>query len=163
MHTIGIMFFSYLADHDQIMPQRKYDDGTPYWQVIGNYSNTNIPTKNVSVFVCPSQTANDFPDEPSYGMNWYYDNADVSKVSNPSGTILVAETLGTSGTGSNRADKNSGDPGELDPERHYGKSNYLFFDGHVTRLAFDATLGADPTTDPGMWGTDDNNHDKLSP
>jgi prepilin-type processing-associated H-X9-DG protein len=88
-------------------------------------------------------------------MNWYYDNTSLMLVSSPSSTIMVAETLGPNGTGSNRADMNSISPGQLDPTRHRGWANYLFFDGHVDKLQYASTTN--------MWGTDFGNHDQPPP
>ncbi len=161
LRQIGVGFQNYLADHNNVLPQRKYDDGTPYFIVLNPYTGGSTTGKDGTIFVCPTQTSNDFPNEPSYGMNWYYDNASVLSVAGASTTILAAETYGPTGTGSNRADRNSGDPGELDPTRHSGKSNYLFFDGHIEKLTFAQTTVLVWATF--MWGTDDGNHDVMSP
>lgn len=162
MRQIGTAFQTYLSDHDNVMPQRKYNDGTGYWSVLAAYTGGSTTDKKGTVFVCPTQTSNDFPNEPSYGMNWYYDNVNIGNVPGLSTTIMAAETAGTSGTGSNRADRNSGDPGELDPKRHGAKSNYLFFDGHIEKLTYDeTTVVVNGTAD--MWGYDGNNHNKQSP
>jgi prepilin-type processing-associated H-X9-DG protein/prepilin-type N-terminal cleavage/methylation domain-containing protein len=161
LRQIGVGFQNYLADHNNVMPERVYGDGTPYFVVLNPYTGGNITGKGDTIFVCPTQITNDFPNEPSYGMNWYYDNASVLSVPGASITIMAAETYGPTGTGSNRADRNSGDPGELDPTRHSGKSNYLFFDGHIEKLTFAQTTAPVGATD--MWGTDDGNHAVMSP
>jgi len=160
MRQIGVGFQGFLADHNNIMPERVYGDGTPYFITLNPYTGGSTTGKDDTVFVCPTQTSNDFPNEPSYGMNWYYDNASVLSVPEVSTTIMVAETYGPTGTGSNRADRNSGDPGELDPTRHSGKLNYLFFDGHIEKLLYSQTTVLVSTTD--MWGTDDGNHTVMS-
>ena len=161
MRQIGVGFQGYLGDHNNFMPERVYGDGTPYFVVLNPYTGGSLTDKRGTVFVCPTQASNDFPNEPSYGMNWYYDNASVVTITTPTTTIMDAETFGPTGTGSNRADRNSLDPGELDPTRHSGKSNYLFFDGHVEKLLYSDTTVLDGATD--MWGTDDNNHSVQSP
>ena len=155
LRQIGVGIEGFLGDHNNIMPTRVYSDGTPYFIVLNPYTGGSTTSKADSIFVCPTQIANDFPNEPSYGMNWYYDNTTVMAVTNSSQTIMAAETYGPTGTGSNRADKDSGDPGELDPARHSGQANYLFFDGHIEKLPYSATVN--------MWGTDYNNHNSPPP
>ena len=155
LHQIGVGFQGYLADSNNIMPQRLYGNGTAYFDLLAPYTGNNTTDKSTSIFVCPTQTSNNFPTQPSYGMNWYYDNTSTLLVPGLSITVMVAETYGPNGTGSNRADKNSIDPGELDPLRHSGSANYLFFDGHVDRLQYAATVN--------MWGTDHGNHNLVSP
>lgn len=160
MRQIGVGFSGYLGDHNNVLPQRIYGDNVAYFDVLAPYTGNNTTDKADSIFVCPTQTSNDFPTEPSYGMNWYYDNASVLTVPSLTTTIMVAETYGSFGTGSNRADRDSGDPGELDPKRHSGKANYLFFDGHIERMQFSDTYSP-PTIN--MWGTDDGNHSVQIP
>ena len=113
----------------------------------------NTLTNDARIFVCPSQLQSDYPHEPGYGMNWFYDNIAVGSILNQSSTILVAETLGPSGTGSHRADRDSRDPGELDMERHAGQANYLFLDNHVTRVKWPDTVAP-----PDLWGSDQGIH-----
>jgi prepilin-type processing-associated H-X9-DG protein len=80
-------------------------------------------------------------------MNWYYDNVRLSAVRESAQTILVAESAGSGGRGSHRADRDGIDPGQLADTRHDGRANYLFFDGHVASLVYTQTLT------PDMWGT----------
>ncbi|MCE0499545.1 MAG: DUF1559 domain-containing protein [Methylacidiphilales bacterium] len=160
MRQIGVGFQGYLADNNNIMPQRYYggstdSNGTGYWVLLAPYTGNNTNNASTSVFVCPTFTSCNFPAEPAYGMNWYYDNTSVTIVPGLANTIMVAETLGSGGTGSNRADQNSNDPGELDPTRHNGYANYLFFDGHIEKLQYAATTN--------MWGSDMGNHNQTTP
>jgi prepilin-type processing-associated H-X9-DG protein/prepilin-type N-terminal cleavage/methylation domain-containing protein len=155
LRQIGTGFTGYLADHNNVMPQRIYGNGTGYFIVLAPYTGNNVTDKTSSVFVCPVHTACSFPTQPSYGMNWYYDNCSVMTVPGVSTTIMVAESAGGLGTGSNRADRDSGDPGELDTTRHNGASNYLFFDGHVEKLQYASTTN--------YWGTNMGNHNLQSP
>jgi len=152
MRQIGVEFQGYLANNNNVLPQRYYGlmNGKRwgYTDLVMEYGGNDG-----RIFKCPSQPDNDYPEEPSYGMNWYYDNVPVSVVSAPSRTIMLAETLGPTGTGSRRADRDGVTPGELDMERHSGKANYLFFDGHVERLEWDSTV--EPVD---MWGADAGNH-----
>jgi len=160
LRQIGIGFQGYLADNNNIMPQRFYgaagsSAGVAYFDLLAPYTGNNTTDKATSVFVCPTHTICSFPTQPSYGMNWYYDNTSISVVPGLSTTIMVAETAGPDGTGSNRADQNSVDPGELDSQRHSGYANYLFFDGHIEKLQYAATTQ--------MWGTDMGNHNQSPP
>jgi prepilin-type processing-associated H-X9-DG protein/prepilin-type N-terminal cleavage/methylation domain-containing protein len=157
LRAIGIAFQTYLTDNNNVLPQRYYAG-----QEVG-YSGILLPYvgNNPQVFICPSLATPGWPDEPSYGMNWYYDNANIMTVQNQVETILATDTKGPYGTGSNRADQDSGDPGELDPTRHNGEANYLFFDGHVERLTYAATEAPISTGAQGsvnMWGVDQGNH-----
>jgi prepilin-type N-terminal cleavage/methylation domain-containing protein/prepilin-type processing-associated H-X9-DG protein len=152
LRQIGIAFHEYAAENNETLPQRYYAvQGEGYSQLLLPYLGNNG-----QVFVCPSLTTPGWPAEPSYGMNWYYDNASLLSVQGMSTTILATDTVGSDGTGSNRADQNSGDPGELAPTRHNGEANYLFMDGHVEKLSYAATEA--PVN---LWGTDQGNHSQT--
>lgn len=159
LRQIGAAFQLYLPDHNNVLPQRVYQSAQTNGVQLG-YDELLAPyvANGTKIFQCRSHTTKDYPNEPSYGMNWYYDNASLGVVENLAGTILATETLGENGTGSHRADRDSGSPGELDSERHQGKANYLFFDGHVERLEFDQTI--EPVD---RWGVDQNMHDMAPP
>ena len=110
-------------------------------------------------FVCPNDVDNNYVDEsgdtrqePSYGMNWYFDYQPYTK--GRASDILVAETRGPLGYGSHRADRDSIPPGQLEPHRHRYKGNWLFFDGHVDWLSYEDASG------PGLvnWGEDHGQH-----
>jgi prepilin-type N-terminal cleavage/methylation domain-containing protein/prepilin-type processing-associated H-X9-DG protein len=151
LRQIGIAFQEYAGDNNNVLPQRYYTNQNE------GYSQMLLPYlgNNGQVFICPSLATPGWPEEPAYGMNWYYDNASLLSVHGMSTTILATDTTGSTGTGSNRADENSGDPGELAPTRHNGEANYLFMDGHVERLSYAATEA--PVN---LWGTDQGNHDQ---
>ena len=164
----------YLADHDNRLMYRLFSGDYGYDEALAPYLNAGSGDENGTrdaaslkkIFTCPSQKTVNYPMQPGYGMNWYYDNQLISKVDQPSQTILLAETRGGGGDGSHRADRDSQEPGQLDPTRHTGQANYLFFDGHVQKLKFSATtaaLGAglvDPETQSpvDMWGHDWGDH-----
>jgi prepilin-type N-terminal cleavage/methylation domain-containing protein/prepilin-type processing-associated H-X9-DG protein len=158
---------AYLQDNNNRMMQRFYRSlGVGYHEVLLPYVG-NEP----KVFVCPSQKFNVYPAQPGYGLNWYYDNQSLFAVDQPSKTILLAESYGENGEGSNRADRDGIPPGRIDDKRHRGMSNYLFFDGHVQTLKLADTkkplyktqdaAGNDVTVD--MWGIDHGDHDKDAP
>jgi len=153
LRQIGIGLHTFASDNNNTLPQRYYTDQNE------GYSNIILPYLggNGDVFVCPCLRS-DFPAEPAYGMNWYYDNSNLLTVRDMSQTILATDTKGSFGQGSNRADENSGDPGQLDPTRHNGEANYLFMDGHVERLSFSSTQK--PID---LWGTDQGNHSQTQP
>jgi prepilin-type N-terminal cleavage/methylation domain-containing protein/prepilin-type processing-associated H-X9-DG protein len=98
--------------------------------------------------ICPNHADSGYFDvgsQPSYGLNWYYDNQPVTKAR--SSDILAAEVRGMEGRGTHRADVRSRYPGELEPYRHpsgkrIGISNWLYFDGHVAWLSYAEASGA---------------------
>jgi prepilin-type processing-associated H-X9-DG protein/prepilin-type N-terminal cleavage/methylation domain-containing protein len=156
LKQIGLAFMQYADDNNETLPQRYYGNylGTTdvgYCELLRPYCSGQH-----SLFVCPSHREsgiNDPTHQPSYGMNWYYDNCRLSMAPNASLTILVAESAGSGGRGSHRADRDGIDPGQLDDTRHAGKANYLFFDGHVSSLTYTQTLA--PVD---MWGTNWGRH-----
>ena len=178
MHQVFSALILYTSDHADTLPQRFYGDdskGQPlgYTELILVYvdpgSSAQYSLVAKKVYTCPSQRNPSYSAEPGYGMNWFYDNADLAHVARPSQTILLAETLGTGGTGSRRADRdnNSGDVGMLDATRHRGQSNYVFFDGHLSRLAYADTRKLSSASSDGtptdLWGTDFGDHSEPAP
>ncbi len=169
----------YAQDHANTLPQRAYTqtdaqgDGMGYTELILGYidpgSTPGTSATAKKIFTCPSQTNPSYPSEPGYGMNWFYDNVNLAVVSQPAETILLTDTLGQGGTGSRRADRDntSDDIGRLDPTRHQGKANYMFFDGHLSRLTYAETrVPLNPSTvtpPPDMWGTDFGQHTQDLP
>ena len=155
----------YAQDHANHLPQRYYgSDATGqkigYCEVILSYVDPGrTPATSdlaKALFVCPSQKIANYPADPGYGMNYFYDNASLGIVSSATQTILLAETAGPTGLGSRNADRNNapGANGKLDDTRHRGQANYLFFDGHVEKLSYVQTrqLPAGSTVD--AWGAD---------
>ena len=155
LHQIGLAFVLYADDHDGHIMQRYYGYNSQGVEV--GYDEMLIPytlragafTNTAKLFTCPDQKETDYPHQPGYGMNWYYDNVSLELVKHGSETILVAETLGPEGVGSHRADRDSTDPGELDDQRHVTRANYLFFDGHVQLSKWNDTISPED-----WWGTD---------
>ncbi len=157
LKAIGVALIQYASDNSNCLPQRYYTS-----QYAG-YADLILPYvgNNGAVFICPSLSNPGWPGTPAYGMNWYYDNANLMTVPNLTQTILATDTSGPLGQGSYRADQNSGDPGELATTRHQGQANYLFFDGHVERLPFSATqvtISVGTQGNVNMWGVDQGNH-----
>jgi prepilin-type N-terminal cleavage/methylation domain-containing protein/prepilin-type processing-associated H-X9-DG protein len=117
-------------------------------------------TATRKIFVCPDHSSNNYNDatvaNPSYGMNWYYDNSKIPLAM--SDTIAAAETAGDTGQGSHRADRDSGPPGQLDPRRHSGKANYVYFDAHVEYASYDDASASDKH----RWGIDQGKHTEGS-
>lgn len=127
-----------------------------------------------STFVCPDHDESDYDvdSEPSYGMNWFYDNVPIDR--GKSSYILFAESgVGSQATGSHRADALGVEPGGLALSRHDEVANWAFFDGHVRATDYTDAAGAtmfelEPAyNDPnvrynkgvGNWGRDWNLHD----
>jgi prepilin-type processing-associated H-X9-DG protein/prepilin-type N-terminal cleavage/methylation domain-containing protein len=161
---IGIAFRLYVDGNNDVLPQRFYGVTNASGVPIG-YDELLIPfagvggrhTERLQLFVCSSQRKTDYPTEPGYGMNWYYDNARFSAAQRSSETILLSESAGIFGAGSHRADRDSITPGELDDERHNKRANYLFFDGHAATWAWTNTITAD------LWGSDQGLHNPPAP
>ena len=119
------------------------------------------------VFVCPRHEGASYDrptfSEPSYGMNWFYDNTPLAVVERTD-TILAADTYGPSGAGSHRADRDEiagRGLGALDIDRHGaggvgGQSGYAFFDTHVEMTDYFRAAG--PVGE--RWGTDMGDHDR---
>ena len=151
LRQIGLAFMQYADDYNEALPQRFYGNYLGTTDV--GYCELLLPycSRQHTLFVCPSHREsglNDTPHQPSYGMNWYYDNVRLSAAVNAALTILATESAGTSGQGSHRADRDGIDPGQLADTRHDGRANYLFFDGHVAAMTYTQTLA--PVD---MWGT----------
>jgi prepilin-type processing-associated H-X9-DG protein len=112
-------------------------------------------------FVCPVHVNPGYYEpmwhQPSYGMNWYYDNSPMTRARTD--VILVAETAGDSGTGSHRADRDGVSPGQLDATRHRLKANWLFIDGRVEWLSDMDASGIARAN----WGEDQGKHDGWVP
>lgn len=174
LRQIHVAIQCYLADHgNQLM--RRFGSPIPaegYDEILMPYIDPGLTTAKSptarKIFTCPSEpqrNIQDYPTQPGYGLNWFYDSTSVNMVVRASQTILVAEVAGDYGRGSHRADRNwaQGDNvGKIDDTRHQGKAHYLFFDGHVSKLTFAETeVPLDPS-DPGkidMWGTNYDQHD----
>jgi len=140
-----------------------------------------LKTAVKQTFICPSHVdagmLTETPHQPSYGMNWYFDNQPYTK--GKSSDILVAESFGPSGSGSHRADVFDNPPGQLDRYRHGAggsslttsgqrrRSNWLFFDGHVEWLTYDDASGPETTGPDGQpsrqnWGVDHGDHGQFA-
>lgn len=160
LRQIGLAFQTFLQDNDQKLPQRFYPGTNPST----GYDELLLPylDNNDRVFVCPAAEMTSKKrrrsGNPTYGMNWFYDNASVQSVEAPSRTILLAESAGRGGRGSHRVDRDNRSPGQVASTRHNGRSNYLFFDGHVEALDHARTL--QPFD---LWGTDQGRHDQPLP
>ena len=155
----------YAQDHANRLPQRYWGPDAAgqkigYCEVILPYldpghtpANSDLAKK---LFVCPSQKAKNYPADPGYGMNHFYDNAGFNTASPAAGTILLAESAGLTGIGNRNADRDNlpGTTGKLDDTRHGGQANYAFFDGHVERLKYRQTRQPLTGAATDQWGTD---------
>jgi prepilin-type processing-associated H-X9-DG protein/prepilin-type N-terminal cleavage/methylation domain-containing protein len=154
LRSLGVAFQLYATDNGNHLPQAIYPAQNE------SYDHLLLPYlgNDGRHFICPSVTNPNYPAVPTYGMNWYYDNANLAAIPNGSQTILATDTLGPDGRGSAEADEFSNSPGQLAIGRHGGRANYLFMDGHVEWLIFSTTQSPD-----NMWGVDDNNHNQPVP
>jgi prepilin-type N-terminal cleavage/methylation domain-containing protein/prepilin-type processing-associated H-X9-DG protein len=158
VRQIGVGYAMYAGDYNGHLMQRYYDFPNSQGMMVG-YDEMLIPytarpglwTNDMKIFTCTRQTQVDYPAQPGYGMNWFYDSVALDSVTRGSQTILLTESLGGDNTGSHRADRDNISPGELDSSRHTQRANYLFFDGHVQLLKYAPTIG--PVD---LWGTDQN-------
>ena len=155
----------YAQDHANHLPQRYWGpDNTGqkigYCEVILPYLDPGQTPANSAtakkLFVCPSQKTKNYPADPGYGMNHYYDNASLTAASPAAQTILLAEPAGNTGSGNRNADRDNtpGSTGKLDDTRHRGKANYAFFDGHVELLTYSQTRQVPSGSTTDLWGTD---------
>lgn len=153
MKQVGDLFNAYLADNNGIAPQR-WNSVTRIGyetQLLHGKGETNKQGREL--FFCQAHPKLDKVRQLSYGMNWYYDNASLLVVPQKTKTILVAEVDGIGGRGSRKADRANVGDGTIAKERHFKKSNYLFFDGHIEALVFSNTLSPFD-----MWGEDQGMH-----
>jgi prepilin-type processing-associated H-X9-DG protein/prepilin-type N-terminal cleavage/methylation domain-containing protein len=155
MRTIGHAFVMY-NNQEGHLPLR-FNDKTANTDEYWGYDEELIKMKACvgQTFICPTHVDAGFfnkPSQPSYGMNWYYDYQPMTK--GKSNIILLAETQGSDGTGTHRADRDSIPPGQLDSYRHQRKANWLFFDGHVEWLRYEDASGPDLVN----WGEDQAMH-----
>lgn len=165
LRQIGLAYVMYAGDYNGRLMQRFYDGLNSQGLNVG-YDEMLIPytarpglwTNDVKIFTCTKQLLVNYPTQPGYGMNWFYDSVAVESVPRGSQTILLTETLGADDTGSHRADRDNITPGELDSGRHTQSANYLFFDGHVQLLKYADTIG--PID---LWGTDQNINNHTNP
>ena len=118
------------------------------------------------VFVCPRHPESNYDaathSEPSYGMNWYYDNTSLDVVERGD-TILVADTYGPKGKGSHRADRDEFTGiglGALDIFRHGPGSGYAYFDTHVEMTGYEKASDGAVAGDGARWGVDQGDHDR---
>jgi prepilin-type N-terminal cleavage/methylation domain-containing protein/prepilin-type processing-associated H-X9-DG protein len=150
LKQIGLAFQMYTQENDDTLPQRFY--GTTLSGKEFGYDELLLPYVGgkTNIFTCPSVLKTDYPDQPTYGMNWYLDNTHLNWINQPSESILVAEAAGTRGVGSHRADRDSLSPGQLNPSLHQKKANYLFLDGHVSFLGLHQTVD--------YWSSNFNRH-----
>ncbi len=67
-----------------MMQRYYYGAGYGYDQMLTPYLDSGGTTGTSAlakqIFDCPSQTFSDYPDQPGYGMNWYYDNTVVTVI-----------------------------------------------------------------------------------
>jgi prepilin-type N-terminal cleavage/methylation domain-containing protein/prepilin-type processing-associated H-X9-DG protein len=158
----GLVMF----DTDQgVLPQRFNPvDPNSNWGYDDDLINGGHAERDM--FVCPSHDRvaydRDFKSQPSYGFNWYYDNTSMDRVGMDK--VILGEAWGDRDMGCHRVDVADWDrePYKMAVERHRGKANYGFLDGHVKYASFEEISGTDPNFYHQRWGTDQGRHNLLS-
>lgn len=167
MRQIGLAVMQYAADHQQHFPRSQHSafaHGEPVWAraiapYLGADEDTWQPLTN-SIYRCPSDR-NGYPF--SYGMNVYLEVGPgddyegqpqtwrrLVDIPNPAKTILFAEN-------NSAADHimpnywSSPQDAQYDcaHDRHLGRANYVFTDGHAAAHAFDTIY--DPARGVDAW------------
>jgi len=155
LQQISVSFQVYASEYNGRITQCYYGrnrDGMEigYDEKLATYGcPVGVCTNKARMFTCPNQKRVDYPHQPGYGLNGFYENVLLSPQTKNSLAILLAETRGPTGTGSHRADRDNGLMGALDDKRHAGFANYLFLDGHVELSSRQDTLN--PIN---LWGLD---------
>jgi len=137
LKQIGTAFAMYLQDYDEWFPAHWYFGGVDKW-----YENVGKYLKNEEVFRCPSNRNHLFNyTRLSYGYNMYLGEeysgrppARLSKVPYPHFLVLVGDSDGDGYYDCllNLYGSHNGQvPAYSLGERHTGKANVLFVDGHV--------------------------------
>jgi prepilin-type N-terminal cleavage/methylation domain-containing protein/prepilin-type processing-associated H-X9-DG protein len=155
LRQIGVGFVMY--NNEQRHLPLRFNDKTQFSDEYWGYDEELIRMKVCvgQTFICPLHVDAGFfkkPSQPSYGMNWFFDYQPMTKGS--SWMILAAEVQGSDGSGTHRADRDSIPPGELAIYRHQLRSNWLFFDGHVSWLKYEEASGPELRN----WGEDLGTH-----
>jgi prepilin-type processing-associated H-X9-DG protein len=144
LKQIGLAVFMYAQDNSDILPPDTQEGfANPFWCYLVWYTLSDSPTGDNSkqkLFFCPAYKEAKFTTNEgfSYGHNALYLSytdpdpdqwVRISKVSNPSETIMVADS----------GAPNRGWPTRIEPVNagrsisalHKGGANVLFVDGHV--------------------------------
>ncbi len=164
MRQLSAAVSLFAADHDGLFPRSQHSaaaNGEETWgRALGPYlgeTATGTPRPG-SVFQCPShQRVAGW----NYGLNVYFELGPYDdyvgspqtwrtrgSIPVPSDTVLFGEIRGS-------VDHfmahfwDQGSPPEVDPDRHYGRCNYAFVDGHVTATSLTNTYN--PADGVDLW------------
>jgi len=149
MRSLSQIMLQYSLSHNQVLPPAR-DTSQPSGQwawsyrlleegLFPEYTSVGELLRRNEVFHCPADRGPG-EDKPSFAMNTYLSSATgpfapyryVSSISDPSSTILFGEVWGRrDNAGYTKVDPNS-EYAAFD--RHDGRANYAFLDGHVETL-----------------------------
>jgi prepilin-type processing-associated H-X9-DG protein len=166
MRQIGIATLLYADENDDEFPRSQHSaftHGQLVWgrAISGQLARSGVDWTNLlqGVYQCAS---NRRTNGWSYGLNVYLELGPdddylgkprtwrrTTAISNPSATIIFAESA-------SRADhimphfwSSGSDASDVASERHGGRANYTFADGHTERLRFGMTFN--PTRNRDQW------------
>jgi prepilin-type processing-associated H-X9-DG protein len=169
MRGLGQAMLQYALQNNQVLPMAS-DNSQPSGQwawsyrlldagIFPDYGSVGELLRKNEIFRCPSDKGPG-EDKPSFAMNSYISSgtgsfADyryMSTIPNPSQTILFAEVWGRqNNAGYTKVDPNSGFAAF---ERHKGKANYTFLDGHVESLHYQQMTDPDDEDWIDLWRPD---------
>jgi prepilin-type N-terminal cleavage/methylation domain-containing protein/prepilin-type processing-associated H-X9-DG protein len=158
-----------LQTKHQVLPMNR-DDSQPSGQwawsyrlleegIFPEYGSVGELLRHNEFFRCPSDKGPG-ADKPSFAMNTYISTGTgsfaeyryLSTIKDPSETILFGEVWGRrDDAGYTKVDPNSGFAAF---ERHKGKANYAFLDGHVETLHYRQQIEPDDEAWIDLWRPD---------
>jgi prepilin-type N-terminal cleavage/methylation domain-containing protein/prepilin-type processing-associated H-X9-DG protein len=184
MKQMGLAFTQYVQDNDGRYPQRYWACGTaagrpagegcPFTDDYGTlwYHALNPYVKNVQIWTCPSTSDVSSIEHLNVNGVWFYtsniaygwnsnrsgdpfDKRLEADIADPTGTLLVTETVRWTGGNSYRATGRTPTPANRGrvTAKHFTGANVLWADGHVKWISLSALqYPADPPdVEPGLW------------
>lgn len=157
---IGIAVMQYLQDYDERYMHQ--DEGASYYW----FDPLQPYIKSEQVFRCPSDSENPRTARSDYAINGFFAHSSASsQFSNIAEQIMAAERANGVGDIDYHPYGASGlntppDPAEfddhIDKTRHFDGANYLFGDGHVKWMRWEATIAdiGNSTSGAGMHNRD---------
>jgi prepilin-type N-terminal cleavage/methylation domain-containing protein/prepilin-type processing-associated H-X9-DG protein len=157
---IGIAVMQYLQDYDERYMHQ--DEGASYYW----FDPLQPYIRSEQVFRCPSDSENPRMARSDYVINGFFVHSTASsQFDNIAQQIMTAERANGVGdidyhpwgaSGLNTAPDSAEFDGHIDKARHFDGANYLFGDGHVKWLRWEATIAniGNSTSGAGMHNRD---------